>query len=107
MIDTTGEGVGLSSSRLKFLPFKNYFVPGVLLFTVIGMGSLGIAVMLFRRRRQAPIVLMLHGFVLVGWIVVQALSVPSSFLQYVFGTIAVVFIISGFILSRLALQFKN
>jgi hypothetical protein len=107
IIDPTGEGIGLSLSRLRFLPFKNYLVPGLFVFTVTGIGSLAIAVMLFRRKRRAPIFLMVQGILLVCWIIVQSLSVPSSFLQYVFGTSGVVFIISGFILSRGAVQFRN
>ena len=104
MIDPTGEGIGFSLSRLKFLPLKNYFLPGLLLLTVIGIGSMGIAVMVFRKNRHGPLLLMLQGLLLVGWIIVQALTVPSSFLQYLFGTIGVVFVISGLTLSRRNLQ---
>ena len=104
MIDPTGEGIGFSLSRLKFLPFKNYLVPGLLLFTVIGVGSLAIAQMLFRRKKRSPVLLILQGFVLVTWVVVQALTVPSSYLQYIFGAIGAAFVISGFILYRPAVR---
>jgi hypothetical protein len=105
IMDPSGEKIGLSLSRLRFLPFKNYLVPGVLLFVFVGMSSLIIAILMIRKTKFAPTLLIIQGIVLGCWILVQALSIPSSMLQLVFGGIAIIFIVNGIALSSAALRF--
>lgn len=56
---------------LKGSPFTSYFIPGLILFVVIGLGFLVTGVGLFMRQRWAVQVSFLCGMVLLIWIVVQ------------------------------------
>lgn len=69
--DPSGEGLGLHTIRLSFSPFDNYTIPGLLLFVVIGVPSLACAVFTAFRWKQAPDFLVLQGWFLVIWILVQ------------------------------------
>jgi hypothetical protein len=47
-------------------PFANYFVPGAVLFTIIGLGPLGAAVLAWRRHPGAPLLAVVAGAELPG-----------------------------------------
>lgn len=49
-----GEIIPLPLTALAGSPFADYFVPGSILFLVIGLGPQGAAVLTWRRHRLAP-----------------------------------------------------
>ena len=71
-------GVGLISGGLKFplewlsrSPFTSYLIPGIVLLTVNGIGSLVGGIASFRRYRYAGEIAVALGIFLALWIVIQ------------------------------------
>jgi hypothetical protein len=69
MTDGSVYGFKLPESWLSsYWPFKGFFVAGLLLLVVIGLGSLATAAVAVYSKRAYPIVSLAMGLVLVGWI---------------------------------------
>lgn len=71
MIGRHGEIVPLPVSALAGSPFPDYFLPGLVLFTVIGLGPLAVAVLAWRGSRWAPILTTAAGVALLVWLAVE------------------------------------
>lgn len=71
MLDPTGSGMGFSPELLAGTPFQNYFIPGLFLFAVNGLGSLVGGVLNVIRHRYAGETAVGLGILLMGWIIVQ------------------------------------
>jgi hypothetical protein len=69
--DPTGANLGLPADLLESTPFSSYLVPGIVLFTINGAGSLLGSVATFRRLRWAGETAMALGAFLVAWILAQ------------------------------------
>ncbi len=70
-LEPGGESLGIPLELLADSPFATYLVPGIVLFTVNGLGSLVGAVASFTRYRCAGETAMALGVFLVAWILVQ------------------------------------
>lgn len=68
-----GDGFKLSVELLKNTPFRDYFIPGIVLLTVIGVGSLLAAIPAFKLHRFAGAATLLLGLALVLFIVAPSL----------------------------------
>lgn len=53
VLDPSGASVGIPLEYLRNSPFQSYLVPGIVLFTVNGLGSLAGAAVSFAKRRWA------------------------------------------------------
>lgn len=62
---------------LDHSPFRSYRIPGLLLFSVIGLGSLVAAVVVWQRRKHTGRFAQVAGAALVIWIVVQMIMLRS------------------------------
>ena len=71
MLGPNGEILPLPVAALSGSPFANYFMPGAILFTVIGLGPLGAAVLAWRRNAVAPLLAFAVGVALLVWLVVE------------------------------------
>jgi hypothetical protein len=71
MVGPNGEILPLPVSALAGSPFANYFVPGAILFTIIGLGPLGAALLAWRRHPVAPLLAFATGAVLLIWLGVE------------------------------------
>ena len=78
MAGPNGEILPLPVSALAGSPFANYFVPGAVLFTIIGLGPLGAAVLAWRRHPVAPLLAFAVGAALLTWLVVEIAIVGYS-----------------------------
>jgi len=78
MAGPNGEVLPLPVAALSGSPFANYFVPGAILFTVIGMGPLGAAVFAWRRHPLAPLLAFAVGVALLIWLVVEIVLIGYS-----------------------------
>jgi hypothetical protein len=94
--DPTGAALGMSTDWLRNPLFPTYLIPGLFLFTVIGLGSVFVAVVLwvrpqwrwaravnpFRGMEWAWSAALTLGIVVMLWILIQLLSVTlNSWLQ--------------------------
>jgi uncharacterized membrane protein len=70
-----GEILPLPVSALSGSPFANYFVPGAILFTILGLGPLAAAVLAWRRHPVAPLLTVAVGGALLIWLAVEIVVV--------------------------------
>jgi hypothetical protein len=75
MAGPNGEILPLPVSALSGSPFANYFAPGVILFTILGIGPLGAAVLAWRRHPMAPLLTFAVGGALLVWLTVEIVIV--------------------------------
>lgn len=61
-----------SLDLLRFTPFHDYFVPGLILCLVVGGAQLLCAMALYQRNQAAPLACMVAGGTLSGWIVIES-----------------------------------
>jgi hypothetical protein len=66
-----GSRAQLSLGLLVHSPFQSYFVPGLLLTFVVGLGNTAAGVIALRRPAQARLALLSAGAILVVWIVCE------------------------------------
>lgn len=96
MSDPTGAAMGLTTEALRFSPFPDFTIPGILLFIFDGMLALLCAIFLIRRLAQGPTLLLFQGVVLAVWIVVQIIMLRElNWLHVICLTAATFFIYSG------------
>ncbi len=72
MMDPSGKLLHLTTYRLMTSPFIDYFYPGLVLFLANGVLSLTAAIALRKGARYAVYLVLSQGFVLIGWIAIQA-----------------------------------
>jgi hypothetical protein len=78
MLGARGEIIPLPISALKGSPFETYFVPGLILFCVLGLGPLAAATLAWLRHPLAPIAALAVGGALLIWMVVEIAIVGYS-----------------------------
>ena len=78
MIGPRGQIIPLAVSALQGSPFDTYFVPGMILFGVIGIGPLLAAGLVWLRHRWAPLATILVGIVLLIWLAVEIAIIGYS-----------------------------
>jgi len=66
-----GHLLGMPTKLLAGSPFPSYLVPGIILFTFVGIAPLVAAAMIVRRQAFAPIAAMAVGLTLIGWVSVE------------------------------------
>ena len=71
MLRPGGELLGMDTSYLKHSPFDHYFLPGLVLFLVIGIFSLYTGYAVIRNRSYSLGFARLQGVLLCGWIAIQ------------------------------------
>jgi len=78
MLGPRGETLPLPVALLSGAPFDSYFVPGLTLFGLLGVGPLVVAVLAWRGQRWAPLLTTGVGGTLLTWLVVQIAMVGYS-----------------------------
>lgn len=94
-----GHALQLAPSLLQHTPFKNFFLPGLILMLANGAFSVLVSWMLLVQKPLAHVALMVQGVILGGWIVVQMLMIRTVFfLHIIFLLVAFAFLILGYLL---------
>lgn len=85
MVFSDGEKLKMPLSMLDRTPFPNFFLPGLILASVIGLGHAVAAAMTFRRRRLRAPAGAVMGLGLMIWIFVQVSMIGGGhWLQYLY-----------------------
>ena len=71
------EPLGVSVEFLKNSPFSNYLIPGIILFTIIGLGNVISALMFRFKLRFQGYISSVFSWALVIWIVVQCIMLNA------------------------------
>ncbi len=97
--DSSGKGLHLPVNYLENSLFRDYLIPGMILFIANGLFSYVVLVFTLFKWKSYSILVIAQGLLLTGWIMMMMIQFPY-FLHYVFGSIGVFLIILGFLLKR-------
>ena len=101
VLEPDGRLLHISVLWLKGLALKNYLLPGFILLFVIGFFSIYADILIITCYKYAPAYMAVEGFFLLVWTIVQVLTFSRlSFLQPVYGFVAIALLLFGFILSK-------
>ena len=109
ILDPSGESLGVSVDLLMNSPFKNFLIPGIVLFTVIGLTSLLVSFLTFKQHLLSGGATIVLGFIMIIWIVLQVYWIGwLTPLQPTFLIIGFAEIILGYVLhSRNLFYFRK
>lgn len=96
ILNPQGPG-GMPTDALKNSPFSNYLIPGIILFTIIGLGNIISALTIRLKLRFHGYVSSVFSWALVIWIVVQCIMLNTVV------SLHVIFFIIGIIEAVLAM----
>ena len=71
ILASDGHLLGMPITLLAGSPFTSFLVPGIILFTFVGIAPLLAAAMTMRRQAFAPIAAVAVGLTLIGWVSVE------------------------------------
>jgi len=69
--------LGMPIEALKSSPFHNYLIPGIILFTIIGLGNVFSAFMLLFKSKFQGYISSVFGWAIIIWIVVQCIMLNA------------------------------
>ena len=96
MVEPSGADIGIPLSYLQYAPFKNFFIPGLVLFITIGVGCMLTAFFALKNFNFYPHVLFAQGCILLGWIVIQMLMLRDlNWLHIVCGSSGIAWMVMG------------
>lgn len=101
VLDPSGAKMGMTTDYLNTSPFDTFLIPGTVLFFVNGMLNILAAVSVIQNKPYAKQFVVLQGFLLVGWIVVQVWMVRDiNPLHIVMFSIGILLIAGGLLLKK-------
>ena len=71
MLGPRGQIIPLDLALLAGSPFSDYFVPGLILFGIVGLGTLWVALLAWRASAWAPVLTVAVGGALLIWLLVE------------------------------------
>lgn len=96
-----GSGLQMPLEILKASPFKDFFIPGIVLFVVNGLGSFFAFITLLLKWPRHYLFVMGEGIVLCGWILVQIIMIKQLLaLHYIMFITGVMLIVLGFLIKK-------
>lgn len=96
-----GSLLGMTPSLLAYSPFESFLVPGLLLFGVIGIGSVLAGMAVARGSPASNFVAFMAGMALVVWTVVQMISLrTTNWLQLSYLAVALVILVLAVVAER-------
>jgi len=121
MASPKGGIIKMPLSNLDGSPFKDFLIPGIILFVVLGLGPLLASWVLIRQPRSAALERVnpfpheywgwtLSGMIGVGlviWIAVETLIVPYNFLQPFYACVGIVIIVLTLLPSVRAYYYRR
>lgn len=103
MISPSGILLQAPLEMLEGTPFANYFIPGLILFAVNGVGQLIAAYLTLKKKRVAPLMGAVFGLGLMIWMFIQVNMIGGGrFLQYSYFFIGVIETALAFLLTPFA-----
>lgn len=101
IVDPSGSKANMPLELLTRSPFTNYFIPGIILFLVNGVGHVFSSVLSFTMNKYAGYAGILFGLALIGWIVVQVLLIGyANFLQPFYLILGIIELIFGYYMYK-------
>jgi hypothetical protein len=96
IIHPDGSSLHMPLSNLEHAPFKDYLIPGIVLFFANGVLSFAVLCAILVRAHSYPVLLIIQGVILFGWIVIQSIMLRTvALLHVVYGSIGLCFMALG------------
>ena len=100
LLDPTGDIIGMPGDVLADSPFADFLLPGLILFTVLGLFPLVVLYGLYTQHRWAWPGVIMVGIALIVWIVVQGLIIGfGHWLQWLYLSLGFVLILLAWLPS--------
>jgi len=97
MYDPTGHPLSMSTSILQNSPFETFFLPGIILFLLIGISSILIAFFVLNDHSYSTKLIFFQGVIMLGWIAVQLILISQFFyLQIIYLLISLALVFIGY-----------
>ena len=77
MFHPDGSGLRLSLSLLAHTPFRDFMIPGFVLFVVNGLFSVTALLLTATRYRGYEMYIAVQGMLLIGWLAIQVLLIRT------------------------------
>jgi hypothetical protein len=77
--DPTGKFMQIPIEFLEHSSFKNFLIPGIILFTVNGLFNLFVGILGIRKNRLFPGLTILCGVLLTAWLTIQIIIIKLFF----------------------------
>jgi len=101
IIDPSGDGYGVSVDLLKNSPFNDFFIPGLFLFFIIGIGDIIVSIFAYQKHKYLAYLSGLMGGVLMTWIVIQCIMIETvAALHVIFFLLGLIEVLLAFILAN-------
>lgn len=102
IVEPSGKDLGMKVEEvLKYSPFDNFLIPGLVLFTMIGLGCILTTYFMIKKIKYHDYVLIAQGAIIMGWIIIQVAMLREFNWMHAFvGSTGVFFVIQGFSLHR-------
>ncbi len=93
IIDPSGEVLQLSTEQLVASPFHNFFIPGLFLFTCLGVGAVFAFASLHLKKPFAAEIVFANGVATLIWIITEAMMIKQiHFLQLIYSIVGVILV---------------
>lgn len=96
LLHPDGSGLQITTDWLRYSPFTDYFIPGLVLLVVNGLCSVATLTILLLGKRRSNVYVIAQGILLTGWIFVQVLLLQAvAALHVIMGLMGVALIVCG------------
>jgi hypothetical protein len=99
IVEPSGKDLGMSvETVLNFSPFTSFLIPGIILFTLIGLLSIVTLIAIIRRWNNFHLMLMAQGLIITGWIFFQVIFLREfNWMHFTIGSIGLFTIFWGYL----------
>ena len=96
-----GSAIMMSVDILRYSPFMNFLIPGIILFVLNGISSILVSILSILRVKNYHLPVIFQGCVLTGWIIVQLAMIRSiHVLHLIYGLTGIALITLGLLIKK-------
>jgi hypothetical protein len=96
-----GSSFKMPVSILKYSPFSDFYIPGIILFTTNGLLSLSVLLAIILNLKSYSWLIVAQGAVLTNWILIEVIMLRGvHYLHFIFGAIGLTLMVCGLILKN-------
>ena len=96
MAHPDGSSLGMSVNLLAHSPFRDYLIPGIVLFISNGIASIGAFIGFMIKPRKLAWLVWAQGVILLVWLLVQIVMIETLHpLQFILGATGITLILLG------------
>lgn len=100
--DPSAASLGMELNWLEGTPFRNFLIPGIILFVINGIGNTTAAILSIRKTRYFEVAGIVLGAVMMTWIISQVAFIGyKNFLQPLYFSTGLIQALLGIIIYKL------